>query len=358
MNKRDKGERRNGVYLSLEEAAAGVGFILKDEEISWSGKQGALPFLLPESYASLIDPDDKKDPIRRQAIPSAKEFNPAEYEREDPLGESAFTVLPFLIHRYRSRALFLATGRCAMYCRHCFRRNFTGTDEEPEMDDVCRAAGYISGHPEIKELLISGGDPLTLPAKQLLEILTIFREVNSDLVIRLCTRVPVTAPDLVTQELISGITGFRSPGLFMMTQINHPRELSPKVRACIANFIDSGIPVFNQAVLLKGVNDSAELLIELMHNLLKNRIKPYYLFHLDMAAGTDHFRISLKRGLELYRELENNLSNLALPAYGVDIPGGGGKVNLTEGGIVERNGEFYSLRNREGEVFPYLDPAE
>jgi lysine 2,3-aminomutase len=329
---------------------------LRTDEKAWfCTENGRLPFLLPKYYAGLMKSSDPNDPIRIQAIPSEKEFTISPQELSDPLGEQNSMPVDFLIHRYTSRALFLSTGTCAMYCRHCFRRNYAGKPQIPTVKQIVKAAQYLKDNSGIKELLISGGDPLTLSIDALDRLLGIFREYRPDIVFRICTRMPVVMPQMITDALVQMLAKYRKNGLYVITQYNHPHELSAESVGAVRRILDNGIPVLNQTVLLKGVNDDAKILEDLMNGLVSSGIIPYYLFHPDRAEGTSHFRIPLKRGLFLYKHLAAKLSRLALPEYAVDIPGGWGKVNLSETGIVEIIDNTYKLRNSNDQIFSYVD---
>jgi lysine 2,3-aminomutase len=326
------------------------------EEEAWFSLPGEkLPCIISPYYFSLINPDNPLDPIRLQAVAHIGEAEVKPYERRDPLGEAQRMPVPYLIHRYPSRAVFLASGRCAMYCRHCFRRSHSGTAAHPQREDIERASAYLASRREITELLISGGDPLVLPLGLLEMMLGTFRETRPDLVLRICTRVPVVRPDLVTRALAELVSRFRSGGLYIVTQFNHPAELTDQALQAAAMFIDRGMPVLNQSVLLKGVNDSVPILQELCTRLVGSRIIPFYLFHPDLAEGTARFRISIRRGLEIYAELRRRLSHIALPEYAVDMPGGGGKVPLAPGGIAAQEDSVYTLVNQWGEQYTYVD---
>ena len=341
---------------NINELETQLNITLSSGETAWfRAEKNKLPFRLPENYAGLIDPSDPGDPIRAQAIPNEKEFETILQELADPLGEDDFTPVEFLVHRYPSRALFLSTGTCAMYCRHCFRRNYTGEPQIPNEKQITKAAEYLRDHAEIKELLISGGDPLTLPHDTLNLILGIFRDCRPDIVFRICTRIPVVMPHMVTESLVQMLAGYRNRGMYVITQYNHPVELSPVSIKVVRRILDAGIPLLNQTVLLKGVNDDAVVLEKLMNGLVRGGIIPYYLFHPDMAEGTSHFRITLRKGLSIFAELRSRLSRLALPEYAVDIPGGGGKVSLSGDGIAEIIGNKYMLRNSDNQLFPYID---
>jgi lysine 2,3-aminomutase len=342
---RDQGELKSLLNLAI-----------RDDEDAWfRAERDRLPFLLPSYYAGLINSSDSHDPIRLQAIPTAKEFTITQQELADPLGEKNFMPVEFLIHRYTSRALFLSTGTCAMYCRHCFRRNYTGKPHIPTGKQIMKAAQYLKDHTGVKELLISGGDPLTLSIDSLARNLEIFREYRPDIVFRICTRIPVVMPQMITDELVNMLAEYREKGLYVITQYNHPVELSSESIGAVRRLLDAGISVLNQTVLLKGVNDSVNVLETLMNGLVSAGVIPYYLFHPDMAEGTSHFRIPLKRGLAMYKQLTTKLSRLALPEYAVDIPGGWGKVSLSDTGIIAVTGDTYKLRISDDQVFTYVD---
>ena len=312
---------------------------LTDEERAFGNLQGVLPLAIPSYFLSLIDKDDPHDPLRIQVVPTIHEGEHLEEENIDPLAEVDHSVTARLIHRYPSRVAFLVTDICAMYCRHCFRRRFTGTFQGPATRaEIEEAASYLAKHREVKEILLTGGDMMTLSDGKIEELITIFREARQDLVIRLCTRMPAAYPARITRELVAIIKGFNTAPFYLMTQFNHPRELTGEAVAAVGMFVDAGIPAMNQSVLLKGVNDSADTLEELCNKLIFSRIKPYYLFQGDLVEGTSHFRVPLKRGLALEKELRRRLSGLAMPLYAVDLPQGGGKVPLTEGYLQESRG--------------------
>ncbi len=314
-------------------------------------KQDTFRCAVPLYYLSLIE-DSENDPIRLQAIPRIEEFTVKPFECTDPLGEASYKVTDRLIHRYRDRALFLATDTCAMYCRHCFRRNFTGQHEGPAGDtEVEAAVNYVSSHPEITEIIFSGGDPLMLDTKVLEGYLARFKAVRSGLVLRVGTRMPVVMPSRIDAALVSMLSEYKP--LFIMTQFNHPRECTAESMKAVSALIDAGIPVLNQAVLLKNINDNADTLEILFHCLVRNRIKPYYLFQGDLAPGTSHLRAPLGEGLRLMKELRGRVSGLALPVYAVDLPCGGGKVPLTEQYITGKTEKGWELTDASGRTFLY-----
>ncbi len=331
---------------------------LRSDEAAWFHAAKGMPFLLPAYYAGLMNISDPHDPIRLQSIPTEKEFTIAPLELPDPLGEKNFMPVEFLIHRYASRALFLSTGICAMYCRHCFRRNYTGKPQIPTLKQTVRAAQYLKDHMDIKELLVSGGDPLTLSIDSLDQLLGIFREYRPDIIFRICTRIPVVMPQIIGSALVEMLAAYRKNGLYVITQYNHPVELSSESREAVRRILDSGISVLNQTVLLKGINDDAGVLEDLMNGLVGTGIIPYYLFHPDMAEGTSHFRVPLKKGVAIFKQLTAKLSRLALPEYAVDLPGGRGKVSLSDSGILDAVGNRYTLRNSSNQIFTYIDLIE
>ncbi len=282
------------------------------------------------------------------------EFPCAAFESLDPLQEVLHSKGNRLIHRFRNRVAFLATDICATYCRHCFRRRFTGGLQGPATEaDVEEACRYIGGHPEIREMLLTGGDPLTLERSRLEMMVSSFRKARESLVIRICTRIPVTDPGRVTPELVEVFTRHSGAPFFLMTQFNHPRELTPLSVRAVGMFIDRGIPAFNQSVLLRGVNDDPDVLDDLCNGLLFARIKPYYLFQTDLVSGTASFRVPIERGMEIERALRCRLSGLAMPSYTLDLPDGGGKVPLCGSYVDGIDGNVCTLHNPDGETRLY-----
>ena len=329
-------------------------FTLTESEeafFSYKGEDNKLKFMVNSYYASLAG-EDVSDPVRRQFIPTCEEFKIKEYELTDPLGEDEYSPLPRLIHRYRDRVLLLVTDVCAMYCRHCFRRSFSGHDAGVISTDELKAvAVYLSEHSEINEILLSGGDPLTCSDRKIHEILQTIRSVRPEIVIRLATRIPVVLPVRLTDNLV-GILAENGP-IWIVTQFNHKNELSETAAERIEKLVDRGLPVLNQSVLLKGVNDNVMALEELFQALVRLRIKPYYLFQGDLAAGTSHFRVSISEGRKLMSQLRVRISGLALPVYAVDMPGGGGKIPLTGNFSVGEDEKNYYFRNIEGKEYSY-----
>jgi lysine 2,3-aminomutase len=292
-----------------------------------------LPFLITPHLASLMSSVDA-DPIRRQFMRDPREEIDDPFALDDPLGEARFRVTPRLVHQYRDRALLLTTGSCAAYCRFCFRRErlqeFTHFISKQELTPIVE---YLRSHSEIRELLISGGDPLTADDGALAALFAQLRDARPALLLRLCTRIPVANPDRITANTIAMFARYRP--FRIIVHINHPRELCEETRQVLAACVNSGIPVHVQTVLLRSVNDNAATLANLFRECLDLGLSPYYLFQLDLAPCTRHFRVPLPEGLAIYRELKTLISGLGLPAYAVDLPGGGGKIRLHDDSIAE-----------------------
>lgn len=304
---------------------------------------------------------DRVNVIRRQFFPSPEEAHILPYELEDPLGEARYRVAPRLVHQYRDRVLLLANGTCAGYCRHCFRRSWTSTLQgfitEAELVPV---KSYLAAHPEVREVLVSGGDPLMGTDERLALLFKSLREARPGILLRIGSRMPVMAPERITPDLASLFREWRP--LRLILHINHGLELAPEVRAAILRLIDAGVPVHTQTVLLRGVNDRADTLAELFRELLDLGATPYYLFQGDLAPGTSHFRVPLEQSLEIYQELTQLISGLGLPAFAVDLPGGGGKVHLhprcIEGEETDASGQvWYLLRSRDNILWRYPKEA-
>ena len=302
---------------------------LTDDELGWREEgDSTLPLLISGHIASMLS----IPAIRRQFVPSAKE-NTDDIGTLDPQEERKHEGTARLIHRYGNRAAFLTTDRCFAYCRHCFRRRFTGTMTGPASDkEIEEAAAYAAAHAKIREILLTGGDMFTLSDEKIGRMLSIFKSACPDVILRLCTRAVATEPSRFTEGLFSIIReNQKGAPYYLMTQFNHPAELTEDAVEAVGRFVDMGIPAFNQSVLLKGVNDDAAVLKELSEKLLMARVKPYYLFQDDPVRGTAHFRVDIEDGLAIEKELRSELSGLAMPQYTADLPAGGGKVILTHG---------------------------
>jgi lysine 2,3-aminomutase len=297
---------------------------------------------------SLIDPADPNDPIARQFLPSLEELTILPEERADPIGDAVHSPVPGIVHRHPDRALFKVVAACPVYCRFCFRREMIGPGKENALskEDFEAALSYIAAHAEIWEVILTGGDPFILSPRRVAEITTRLAAIPHVKVIRWHTRVPVTDPERVTDDLVAAL---HAPGAtsYVAVHANHPSEFATEAKVAIARLADGGIPLVSQSVLLKGVNDNAQTLAELMRAFVENRIKPYYLHHPDLAPGTSHFRLSIGEGLALVRSLRANLSGLAMPTYMLDIPGGFGKVPL-ESVNVEKTAAGHRIRDGHG----------
>jgi len=292
------------------------------------------------ALADLIDPSDPHDPIARQFVPDARELLMEPGESHDPIGDDAHSPVEGIVHRYPDRVLLKLVNACAVYCRFCFRREMVGPGRGG-LSPVALAVAldYIGRHPQIWEVILSGGDPLVLSARRLKDAVTRLAAVDHVKVLRVHTRVPVVAPERIDAALIRALRTDKAT--FVVLHINHPRELTKKVRVACARFVDAGIPMLSQSVLLRGVNDDAETLGALMRRLVECRIKPYYLHHADLAPGTAHLRTSIAAGQALMRGLRGRFSGLCQPTYVLDIPGGHGKSPIgpnylsDDGGTVE-----------------------
>lgn len=294
--------------------------------------------------------------INRQCTPTSAEEHIEKFELTDPLGAHLYHVTPRLVHQYKNRCLLLTTSICFSYCRFCFRRNYAGHNEgfisDKEIEDVCV---YLAAHAEITEILLSGGDPLTATDEKLLRLISAIRKARPGILIRICTRAPVFAPERFTVELITLLK--KSKPLWIIPHINHPAEISkewaPNVRKLLFKLSDYGLQLQSQTVLLRGINDSVSVLSKLFTDLVALGVKPGYLFQLDLAEGTSHFRVPLQEGMELYNDLKKELSGLSLPTYAVDLPGGGGKVNIMNTKFVkDQNSWKYTDENGKDWFYP------
>ena len=306
------------------------------------------------TVAALMDPADPSDPIARQFLPDIAELVETEAERFDPIGDAAHSPVPGIVHRHQDRVLFKAVSSCPVYCRFCFRREQIGPGNSQALtqEDLDRAFAYIHSHPEIHEVILTGGDPFILSPRRAADITRRIAAASHVKVIRWHTRVPMLDPARVSDDFIAALL---APGVTAWVAIhaNHPREFSPDAKAALARLVDAGIPLVSQSVLLKGVNDDVETLTGLMRAFVENRIKPYYLHHPDLARGTSHFRIGIDDGLALTRRLRGTLSGLALPTYVLDIPGGYGKVPL-DSANVEKTAIGHRIRDFSGRWHDYI----
>jgi lysine 2,3-aminomutase len=339
------------IITSIEELPAKLAASLSAEEreLIQKLKNTTFRFAVTPYFASLAA-SERDDPIRRQFIPDPLEETDDPFALDDPLGEDRYRLTSRLVHQYRDRALLLAGGQCAGYCRYCFRRARMNAAfiSDAELEPVLTC---LESRPGIREILVSGGDPLTADDGELEALFGKLRKARPDLLIRLCSRVPVTDPKRLGGQTRDLFRRYRP--LCLVTHINHAKELSPDTRTALASLVEAGIPVHVQTVLLKGINDNAETLALLFRECLNLGLSPYYLFQLDLAPGTAHFRVPLKKGLAIYRELERQISGLALPTYAVDLPGGGGKIRLSEDAIAGEDGGVLLLKGYDGKLWKY-----
>ncbi len=327
---------------------------LSKNEEAFKGNQYTLPVSITKHFLSLINLKDEKDPLRIQVFPNVLEENEENLENIDPLEEVNNTKSSRLIHRYESRVALLTTDICPMYCRHCFRRRFTGKLVGPiSNEEIQDAADYIKKHPKITEILLTGGDLLTLSDKKLDYLIKTLRNKNPNLIMRICTRMVITAPSRVTDNLISIFKKYDSAPFYLLTQVNHPRELDKKAIDAIKKFVDAGIPALNQTVMLKGVNDDFDTMEELCNKLLFNRVKPYYVFQGDLVSGTAHLRVNVNKTIEIEREMRKRLSGLAMPSFMIDLPKGGGKVPLSACYLKDFSNNTYTFETVDGEERKY-----
>jgi lysine 2,3-aminomutase len=290
------------------------------------------------------------------SVPNRMETAEAEDLTSDPLGEEHDTVVPGVVHRYPDRALLLSTGKCAMYCRHCTRKRLAGRDERPISDaDLEKAVDYFRQHPEIKDVVISGGDPFTLETADIARIVGAVRSVQSVEIIRIGTRTPVTMPMRIDDELCDALEPYHP--VWINTHFNHPSEMTPQAMEACRKLASRGFPLGNQSVLLKGVNDDADTVMELCRTLVRNRVRPYYLYQCDLVYGVEHFRTKVEDGIEIMAKLRGRLSGLAIPTFVIDAPDGGGKIPMLPNYVTGRDGDVLKMRNFEGLDCEYRDPA-
>jgi lysine 2,3-aminomutase len=310
---------------------------------------------IPPALAALIDPSDRVDPIARQFIPDPKELDSHPAENADPIGDGLKSPVKGLVHRYPDRVLLKLVSVCAVYCRFCFRRETVGPGEAGlSGQELAAALDYIRAHEAIWEVVLTGGDPLTLSPRRIAEATRAIAAIAHVKVLRWHTRLPVAAPERVTDALVEALAGGHSKTVYVALHANHPRELTPDVRAACKRLIDGGVAMVSQSVLLKGVNDDADTLAALMRAFVETRIKPYYLHHGDLAPGAAHFRTTIAQGQALMRALRGRLSGLAQPTYVIDIPGAHGKVPIGPTYVAAADGA-YELRDASGAVHRYAD---
>lgn len=331
--------------------------ILSREERDALAQGGSmLPVGVTPYYMSLISPHDPDQPLRRTVVPNTGEFTRTAGEADDPLGEDHHSPVPGLVHRYPDRVLLLALDFCSTYCRYCTRSRVVGHGEiAPTEDRLEKAFEYIRQTPTIRDVLLSGGDPLALSDERLDRILSRLRQIPHVEFVRIGTKMPAVLPQRITPQLCRMLR--RHHPIWMSLHFTHPDECTPEAYAACSRLADAGVPLGSQTVLLRGVNDDVPTMKELVHRLLLMRVRPYYLYQCDPISGSSHFRTSVAKGLEIIEGLRGHTTGYAVPTYVIDAPGGGGKIPLQPNYLVGRDGDYVLLRNYEGQVFRYPDPV-
>ena len=328
--------------------------LTEEEEEGVRRTLGRLRMAITPYYLSLIDLEDKYDPIRRQAIPTAHELESAPYEAADPLHEDTDSPVKGLTHRYPDRVLFLVTDQCSMYCRHCTRRRFAGQkDCAVPMEQIKACIEYIRRHEEVRDVLLSGGDALMLGDGLLEQIIAEIRSIEHVEIIRIGTRTPVVCPQRITPELCAMLKKYHP--IWVNTHFNHPNEITPEAAAACARLADAGIPLGNQSVLLAGVNDCVHVMKKLVNELVYIRVRPYYIYACDPSLGLSHFRTPVSKGIEIMEGLRGHTSGLCVPTFVVDAPGGGKTPVMPTYLISQKPGKIV-LRNFEGVITTYSEP--
>ena len=306
-------------------------------------------------FATLIDPHDRNCPVRRQAVPTALELQKAASDMADPLYEDVDSPVPGLTHRYPDRVLLLVTDQCSMYCRHCTRRRFAGVTDMPRTrEEIDRAVDYVRRTPAVRDVLISGGDGLLIDDDLVEYILKQLRAISHVEIIRFGSRTPVVLPQRITPELCRMLTKYHP--VYVNVQFNHPKEITPVSAEACARLADAGIPLGNQTVLLRGVNDCPLVMKKLVQGLLKIRIRPYYVYQCDLSQGIEHFRTPVAAGIEMIEYLRGHTSGLAIPTFCIDAPGGGGKIPVSPQYLISQSPDRVVLRNFEGGIYTYTQP--
>jgi lysine 2,3-aminomutase len=329
----------------------------KDERAAALRHKGSLPVGITPYYASLMAHADASEPLRRTHIMVSDEYVRLPGEEDDPLGEDHDTVAPGLVHRYPDRVLFLTTGFCSTYCRYCTRSRMVGNpggEYQFSTSQWEKALAYLEKHTEVRDVLLSGGDPLSIGDDKLDWLLTRLRKIKHIEFLRIGTKIPAVLPMRITRDLVKMLR--KHHPLWMSIHFTHPDEITPETREAASRLADAGIPLGSQTVLLKDVNDDAAVMKELMHGLLTMRIKPYYLYQCDPIKGSGHFRTPVHKGIEIIQALRGHTTGYACPMFVVDAPGGGGKILLAPDAVVGRDGNDLLLKNFEGKIYRYPDP--
>jgi len=326
-----------------------------DEEEGVRISTQTIPLNITPYYANLMDPEDPRCPIRRQSVPLSRELIKTPYDLEDPLYEDEDSPVPGLTHRYPDRVLFLVTNQCSMYCRYCTRRRFSGqVGMAVPKKQIDRAIEYIRQTPEIRDVLLSGGDALLINDHSLEYILSNLRQIPHVEIIRIGTRAPVVFPQRITDELCAILKKYHP--IWLNTHFNTPFEITPDSKRACEKLVDAGVPVGNQTVILAGINDSPQIMKKLMHELVKMRVRPYYMYQCDLSEGIGHFRTPVAKGIEIIESLRGHTSGYCIPTFVVDAPGGGGKIPLQPNYLISQSPEKVILRNFEGVITSYPEP--
>ena len=306
-------------------------------------------------FASLLDPHDPNCPLRRQVVPTTQELVIGQADMADPLSEDEHSPVPGLVHRYPDRVLLLVTDQCASYCRHCTRRRLVGAKQQVmSLEQIDRAVRYVAEHGEVRDVLISGGDPLIMSDRHIEYLLARLRAIPHVEIIRLGTRVPVYLPQRITPELVERLRRYHP--LYINIHFNHPAEVTPEVKQACARLADAGIPLGSQTVLLRGINDCPHIMKRLMQLMLTIRVRPYYLYQCDLSQGIEHFRTSVAKGIEIIENLRGHTTGLAVPQFCIDAPGGGGKVPILPQYLISMSDSKAIVRNFEGKICAYSQP--
>jgi len=317
--------------------------------------KGRLAMAVTPYFASLMDPTNAMCPIRKQAIPVDQESHLSKNDRVDPCGEDKDSPVPGLVHRYPDRVLLLVTDQCAVYCRYCTRRRLVGANERSiTQGNFEEALKYLKSHRKVRDVLLSGGDPILLENERLEELLSRLRTVPHIELLRIGTRVPVTLPQRITTGLVRMLKKYHP--LMISIHFTHPKEITDAVKRACGELADAGIPLGSQTVLLKGINDKPYIMKKLVHELLKVRVRPYYIYQCDLAMGTEHFRTSVATGIQIVEKLRGHTTGYAVPTFVVDAPGGGGKIPLAPVNLISRAKGKVVLKNYEGKLFEYPEP--
>lgn len=331
--------------------------LTEDEEKGVRESLKTLRMAITPYYLSLINPEDPHCPIRRQSVPTVDELHRSPADLEDPLHEDSDSPVPGLTHRYPDRVLFLITDMCSMYCRHCTRRRFAGhRDCAAPREQIDRCIEYIARTPQVRDVLLSGGDALLVSDERLEYIIKRLRNIPHVEIIRIGSRTPVVCPQRITPELVEMLHRYHP--VWLNTHFNHPDEVTDEAAAACARLADAGIPLGNQSVLLRGINDCVHIMRRLVHALVKIRVRPYYIYACDLSVGIGHFRTPVSKGIEIIEGLRGHTSGFAVPTFVVDAPGGGGKIPVMPNYLVSQGPKRVVLRNYEGVLTSYTEPVD